>query len=428
MGLRGRAASALIGVVVMAVMVVSVYVAFSADEGVPFAESSYAKAAFDDVGALRVGNQVRINQRNVGRVDAIELSGGKAVVTLHFTSERTVYRDGRATILNRSGLGQVYVDVRPGDPGSGALAADEVLPADRTRSYAQVLDVVSELDEPTRKKATSALRQLGGGTAGHGEDLNRFLRTAPELLDDLGTVSRSLAKGNGADLTAMLSSLDRLSARFAGRQQQISAMTGQLATTFDALAVDGGDPMRAAIETAPDTQRKLRTALSALDKPLADTQSAMRTLTAGSRAFGEATPDLRGVLRESAEPFGKLDRFADSADPALRDLTKVARDARPLAPKVTRVAESARTPLTAMAPYAPEIAKWFSYATSALGDGDTAGHWLRFTLIPATDSVTGTLLLDDPLTNSDPYPEPGEAPNQGAPQAPLAGLLSGGIR
>jgi len=427
--MNSRTLQATLGLVVVLIMVVSTYVAFKSSAGLPLSDRSYAKAAFTDVGALRVGNEVRVNQSSVGRVASIALRDGRAVVTMQFDPPRPVYRNGTAEILSRSGLGQVYVDVRPGDPNSGELAEGEVLPAGRTKDYAQLLDLITELDGKTRRVALSAVRQLGGGAAGHGRDLHDLLASAPGMLTDLGDVSGALARGGGADLGSMLSSLDRLASRFEGRQQQITALVDQLGTTFDAFTVDGGQPLRDSLAAAPATQRTLRGALSAMDRPLADTRAAMNTLRSGSRSLGEATPDLRGVLRESAGPLDKFEAFADSARPAVRGLTGVMADARPFAAKLTRAVDTAQTPLSVLAPYAPEIAKWFSYATSALSDGDAAGHWLRVTLVPATDSATTNLPFRDPLTNSDPYPEPGEAPTQRAPQGPLgdaSGALEGG--
>lgn len=420
---NSRLRAGALGLTVLVVMVLSVYIAFIADEGSPLTSRTEARAAFTDAGALRVGNQVRMNQRNIGRVSSIDLEDGQAVVTMELDADQPIYQDATAQILNRSGLGQVYVDVRPGSSGSGALG-DTTIPIARTQSYTQVLDVVKELDAPTRKAATSALREVGGGMAGRSGDLHAFLAGGPELLTDLGTVSTALADDGGATLTSMLTSMDRLASRFQGRENEITALTDQLGATFDAIAVDAGEPLAESIAAAPETERRLREALAALDRPLADTTSAMRRLGGGSRALGNATADLRGVLRESKEPLGKVRTFADSAGPAVESLTEVVEDARPVAPQMTTAFTTAQVPLTVMAPYAPEIAKWFSWATSALGDGDQSGHWLRFTIIPATDSLSGNLPIPDPLTNSDPYPEPGEAPTQRAPEG-LPGLLGG---
>jgi phospholipid/cholesterol/gamma-HCH transport system substrate-binding protein len=79
---------------------------------------------------------------------------------------------------------------------------------------------------------------------------------------------------------------------------------------------------------------------------------------------------------------------------------------------VTEAVDFAHTPLQVLAPYAPEIAQWFTNAGYALSDGDTAGHWLRFTLLPRDESVTGAAGLEAPLRTGDAYPDPGEVPQQ----------------
>jgi phospholipid/cholesterol/gamma-HCH transport system substrate-binding protein len=405
--------------------VVAVYVAFTSPQGLPFATHSYSKAAFDDASGIRSGDDVRIAQVRVGHVQNIALQGGHAVLTMQFDQPHVVYHDAKATINGRSALGQEYVNLEPGRAQSGQLGASEVLPSSQTKGSTQVLDLIQQLDQPTRDATASSVRELGGGLKGHGRDLHDFASNAPDEIPKLGTVAQSLATNNGADLTRMLGSLDRVTSRFHGRQDDIRHLVTQTATTLDAVNADRGANLRRTLDKAPSSIRQLRGALSDAQRPLKTTSSAMGQLNTGARALGQSTPDLRGILREAPAPLGKLPGVSQDAQPALGDLTRVVADARPVAPKVPPTVESAATPLNVMAPYAPEIAKWFSYATYALNDGDAAGHSLRFTAIPAPDAATGNVPLRDPTTNSDPYPAPGAAPRERAPEV-LSSLTGGG--
>ncbi|MBB2506580.1 MCE family protein, partial [Amycolatopsis echigonensis] len=149
---------------------------------------------------------------------------------------------------------------------------------------------------------------------GHQQDLRDALGALPEELPDLGTVAGALATDGGKDLTGTLRALDSLSGRFTNRQQEISALVGQLKTTLDAVGVDGGKPLADVVDKAPDTLGKARGALQSLQAPLADAQAAMSSLKPGADALGQATPDVRGVLREGVPPLDKVPGVAGQAE------------------------------------------------------------------------------------------------------------------
>jgi phospholipid/cholesterol/gamma-HCH transport system substrate-binding protein len=428
-GRGARFRSGVIGVLIFVGLGFALFVALNAQKGLPFTQHGYSTVAFDDVGDLAVGNDVRVAQVRVGRVDRITFSDDQALVRMQLDGGDTeVYRDATARVSNRSGLGQQYVDLVPGTPAAGELGDDEVIATDATEDEVQLLDLATVFDAQTQAAAQTALGQLGNGAAGRGEDLREFLTHADENLPDLGAVARSLAADDGRDLTAMLESLDSLSSRFEGREQEIADLFGQLDTTLAAFNADGGDALGATLDIAPEALSTTRQALLDLQQPLRDTGAAMAALEDGAVALGEATPDLRGVFREAPTPLEKVPGFSDNAEPALEELTPVFTDARPVAPKLTELVGDAASPLQTLAPYSFEISKWFTDAAHALSDGDAAGHWLRFTLLPRTESLTSASDAEDPLRQGDAYPEPGQALEERA-EGPLpTDLLPGGDR
>ncbi|MDQ4118920.1 MAG: MlaD family protein [Actinomycetota bacterium] len=417
-----RARAGLIGLCMALGAGFFLYVALNAPKGLPFESHEYRDVAVSDTGDLAVGNDVRIGQVRVGRVDAITLRDGVPVVRMQLDdADSPVYRDGSAAVTGRSGLGQQYLDLAPGTPGAGELGEGEVLPVSRSRGAVQLLDLAKTFDQPTQDAARSSLQQLGNGAAGHGHDVHDFTRAAPDILPDLGATSRSLSVDGGRDLTGMLTSLESLSSRFEVREQELSGLVGQLDTTLASVNADQGKAVGGTLDVAPQALPNTRQALEDLRQPLASTSSAMTHLQAGARSLGDGTPDLRGVLTEAPKPLDKLPGVSDKAAPALESLTPALADARPVLPKLTQAVDFAHTPLLVLAPYSPEIAQWFTNASFALSDGDAAGHWLRFTLLPRSESVTGAAGMTDPLRTGDAYPGPGEVPQQAAP-----GLLPGG--
>lgn len=410
---RRRRRSVFTGIVVLVVFAASVGVAVTSHKGLPGMPRTVVRAAFTEVGALRSGDDVRIGSVRVGQVGEIELVDGKPVVELKFDGDRSIYRNAKAVTASvgaRSALGQKYVEFTPGSPDAGEVEPGEIIPATTTTGAQELSELLAVLDEPTRRALGSAIREAGGGVAGHSQDLRDALAALPTELPDLATVSRALSANGGADLTDMLRVADRLSGRFQDRQQQLTNVVRQLDTTLDAVAVDEAKPVTEVLEKAPKTLTQVRGSLETLRGPLADTEAATKSLRPGAEALGEATPDVRGILREAVPPLDKLPEVARQAEPAVDDLTQTFTDARPLAPDVRRALGSAREPLEVLAPYAAEISQWFTNATDVLHQGDAAGNWLRFSPPVGTSTATGLLRgLRDPLTARNPYPAPGEA-------------------
>lgn len=404
--------SMLVGSVVLALFGASLYVANVAFKGLPGQSYTYAKMAFDEVGALMPGDDVRINSLRAGQVRSIELVDDAAVVEVQLDSGQRVYRDARAAVRARSALGQKFVEVDPGSPTAGPLGAD-VIPVAQTLDSNELDDLLDVFDEPTRNAAAGTLREVGGGLTGRSEDLADAVAAAPELLRDLGEVSAAAA-ADETDLVGLMRSGERLAGRFSGREQHISQLIDQLDTTLRAVAVDGGVPLADTLRATPDTLTAARRAFDALEAPLATTKSAMTGLQPGAAALGAATPDLHGVLREAVAPLEKVPGVAEDAEPAVRDLTQTAADARPLAPKFATMLARARTPLEVLAPYSPEIGLWFTYTAEALSNGDQSGHYLRIAPLLAPETISGSVLVEDPTVHRNPYPAPGEAQTEKA--------------
>lgn len=413
---RGRSRSVGTGVVVVAVFVAAVVFALNAQGGLPGSTETAVRAAFADVGSLRTGDEVRIGGVRVGQVGEITLENNQAVAELELSGVDKVYRNATATAASvgaKSALGLKYVSLEPGTPEAGEIPPDQVIPPTKTTGAQDITDLLTVLDKPVRDALGSTLRETGRGTAGQGGNLGDALANLPQELPDLAKVSRALSADGGADTTQMLQALDRFSGRFAGRQEQLTALVDNMDTTFDAVNVDGGVPLGGAIERAPATLSDVRGTVNALRQPLADTRSAVTDLREGAQALGEATPDVRGVLREAVPPLDKMPPVANQAVPAVEDLTHVMTDARPLAPRLTRTVRLAADPLATMSPYAPEISDFFTYVSRALSDGDDAGHWARFFISVSPELVGGVVPgAPAPLVHRDPYPEPGEAGNQ----------------
>jgi len=394
-----------IGTAVLVLFGGAVLFGLNATHGMPLAERREVKVAFEDLSGLNKGDDVRIAGKRVGYVEDLLLEDGHAVAVLELDDPDTkLYQNTRAArISDRSGLGQKYVSLDPGDPSTGPLRSDAVIPAEQTVKTEDVNELLDVLDERTRERAATTLQNLGGGMLGHEPDLHAFLRNGPGILSSTGDVSSALAVDGGVPLAELLASAERLSGRMAAHDDELAALVDEMAVTLAAFAADDGQQVRATLDQAPDTLLAADEALTGLDTPLADLSVAMRQVRPGATALGRSTPDLRAFLRESVTPLGKVPDVNQDAEPGVVALQGLVGDARPLVEQLLKTGASGAPVARVIGDYAEDIAYFYTNASGALSSGDSAGHWLRILLLPGLESagVPGSVTRD-------PYPAPGE--------------------
>ncbi|MBA0127200.1 MCE family protein [Haloechinothrix sp. YIM 98757] len=416
---RSVAATVITGVAGLAGIVLVLYLAGTAHTGLPWQSSTMVQAEFTDTDSLSEGNEVRRNSVRIGKVADIEYEDGIAVVTMRLDGDVDIYADATAEVWDFSVLAAKFVELSPGSPEAGELNGDRIA-AEQTTDSADLYELFEVLDEPSREGATSAIRELGSGAAGRSRDLQHFVQSFPGLLADAGEISSALA-ADAADLPALLRSAERVASRFAGREEQIAGALEQTDATLRALAADGGEPLAESLQRLPGTLDSARTAFQELDAPLGDTQAAFDELRTGARALSESEEDLRGVLRESVEPFGKVPDVAEKATPAVGELSGTFADARPLAPQVRRALDDLETPMSVLAPYAPEMGTFFVRGHSWTSENVDGVHYARLGIAsPVIRTVGG--LLGPGAVEQEVYPEPGEADHHRAEN------LVGGVR
>lgn len=411
-----------VGVVALIGVLAIAFVGATASQGLPWKPTTQVNAAFEDVGELPVGSKVRENSRVVGKVTSLSYEDDTAVVTIELDGHNVpVYADARAAIWDQSALGTKFVELNRGNEAAGSLG-DRIIPANRNVNSSDLGRLLDVFDEKTRAQLTGALRELGGGLAGHSKDLHDILERAPEMLDDAGRIGRTLASSE-TDLGSLLHNADQLVGAFNGHERQMAALVHEVGTTFEAVTVDDGVPLRDVVRQLPPTLQSARSGLRSLDQPLSDAKQAVVTLRPGVESLAQATPDLRGVLREGIRPLQKLPPVAQQAAPAVDELTQTARDARPLAPRLSEGLSYAVAPLAVLAPYASEIRTFFDRLNSLVSSytaPDT--HGARLGLAIDGLDIVGGGVVRGPIPRN-PYPAPGVADRDRAvsPLDPVTG-------
>jgi phospholipid/cholesterol/gamma-HCH transport system substrate-binding protein len=206
---RGKAAIAALGCVLALLAVVLLATSAGGSSG-----GYTVRAIFDDAGNLTVGENVKIDGVDVGKVESVTATPqAKAAVVLSienpgFQDWRT---DATCTIRPQALIGEKFVDCLPTQPRvegtppppllkvipHGQEGAGQVLlPVAKTSSPVDV-DLLGDITRlPERQRFTIILNEFGAGLAGRGSDLNEVIKRANPALRELEKVLSILASEN----------------------------------------------------------------------------------------------------------------------------------------------------------------------------------------------------------------------------------------
>ncbi|MGA9858825.1 MAG: MlaD family protein, partial [Solirubrobacteraceae bacterium] len=188
----------LVGAVTVLVIMVAMFLAYNANEGLPFVPTRELKVDVASGSDLVPGNEVREGGFLVGLVQSmvpIQLPNGQVAGQLTLQLNQQYGRvpvDSTASVRPLSVLGLKYVDLHVG--GSHRVFADgAVMPIRQTEVPVQFEDVFQAFDTKTRKAIDQGLVGFGDTLAGRGSALNDTIASLPRLLGYLRPVAGYLA-------------------------------------------------------------------------------------------------------------------------------------------------------------------------------------------------------------------------------------------
>src|SRR5690349_3160811 len=138
-GISGVASSPiLVGAVTVLVVIVAVFLAYNANNGLPFVSTYNLKARVPNANALVKGNDIRIGGTLVGtvrEVKPVQLGDGRTAAELSLSLDKSAEPlpvDSTIMIRPKSALGLKFLQITPGSSSDG-FAAGETIPLKAAR-------------------------------------------------------------------------------------------------------------------------------------------------------------------------------------------------------------------------------------------------------------------------------------------------------
>jgi ABC-type transporter Mla subunit MlaD len=431
----------MVGAVTTLIVIVAVFLAYNANNGLPFVPVYSVSVDVPNAARLGTNNEVRIGGTRVGVVESIE------PVALGEDGERTAAVGGDPTAADvptlgarlnlkldkaaeplpedsvfrvryRSTFGLKYLEIVRGagpdaeeghifngtndselaqcDVPTDPAGFSESLPVEAKDGCFQEqteFDAINNtFDNKTRQAARDNLVGFGGAFAGRGASLNDAIEALRPVVENLGPVARVLSDPSTRleRFIAELADTARIVAPVAEQQAQFFE---NAAIAFDAIARDP-DALRETIAEGPPT---LDTAI--------DTLPRQRPFLA---EFAELNRRLRPGVQDLRTALPVLNQAIDVGTPVLRRTPAMNRDLRDVFVELNRLVSQQSTPvaLDRLRETFDEARRfsewvvpaqtvcnyfnyWFTFLPESLSERDQAGYTFRQALTNAPAGATG---------------------------------------
>ncbi len=298
----------LIGAVTVLVALVAVFLAYNANEGLPFVPTRELKVDIANGSELVPGNDVREGGFLVGLIASmkpITMENGQtgAQLTLKLTKAYgNVPVDSTLSIQPRSVLGLKYLDLHKGlshrDFADGAT-----LPESQTNVPVQFDDVFKAFNPPTRNAIQDNLVGFGDTLASRGSALNDTIASLPSLFGHLEPVARYLSDPS-TELTRFFNGLNAFMGAVAPVAQVNAQLFGKMATTFGAIDRNPAD-LKATIAESPSTEKVSTQSLITQQPLLVDLTTFGHYMTPATQSLKTALPILNPALEQGTQVLGR---------------------------------------------------------------------------------------------------------------------------
>jgi ABC-type transporter Mla subunit MlaD len=300
-GIQGIASNpVLVGAVTVLVILVAVFLAYNANNGLPFVSTYDLKARVPDAQALVKGNEVRIGGARVGVVKAVkpvETGNGNFAAELSLSLDKIadpVPVDSTMIIRPRSPLGLKYLQIVPGTSSKG-FKAGETIPLSSARPEPVDIDEFFSMFD---KKTRDAIRQneagFGNAFAGRGPELNAAFGTLRLLAENAQAPLANLVAPS-TDFGGFWRALEDFNATVAPVAEINGVLFVALDRTFAAFARVSRPFIQETIAKGPETLDTAISDLPAINPFLQDSERFFTAFEPGSKALADSSPILNAA-------------------------------------------------------------------------------------------------------------------------------------
>jgi virulence factor Mce-like protein len=418
------ASPTLVGAITTLIVILAVFLAYNANNGLPFVPSYRISVEVPNANTLVPGNDVRIGGVQVGFVESVEPVQNPQTGAVHAKVDLKLNKnvdplpkDSSVIVRSKSALGLKYLEINKGTSKHG-YPEGAVLPLKAAHPHPVEIDtVLNTFDRATRHAAQQNLVAFGDALAGRGPDLNAALGELQPLVAELEPVARSLASKK-TGLGRFFTALANTAAEVAPVAQAQADMFVALDSTFGAFARVARPFIQETISETPPTLDTLTRTAPRIRSFLGHSATLFADLRPGIKSLSENSPAIASALETGANVLPGAPQLNAQLGPTARTLETFATD-HGVNAGVRRSTQffDFLTPTLRFVTPAQTFCNYptllLRNARNLLSQGDGIGTWQRFIVMSAGQISAGGGI---PAPNSENSPS--SAPANGPAGTP----------
>ncbi len=400
----------LIGSLTVLAVIVAVFLAYNANNGLPFVPSYTLHVQVADASELTHGAEVHMGGALIGFVDAVQparTDDGQPIAVLALKLNKSIGRlpvDSTFTIRLKGSIGQKYLAVGLGR-SSRTYADGATVPMRQTSASVDLDQVLSMFDPPTRQGVTNQTVGFSDGLAGRGTSINDAIGAFLPLLADLRPVAANLASPH-SDLGGFLRGLEAFTGALAPVAKNQADMFVALDGTFRALASAAVPFLQQTISDTPPSFQAVIDDSPVIRPFLTDSATLFSELRPGFATLPASAPVLADAFAAGARNLPgttALDRRLVGLSQHLESYGQNPTVQQGL-DRLTLTASSLTPPLSFLTPVQAScnyVTLFLRNVASLLSESTSSGTSLRFSLVAIDDVLGG-----ESVPSSHPYTTP----------------------
>ncbi|MEA2313021.1 MAG: phospholipid/cholesterol/gamma-HCH transport system substrate-binding protein [Solirubrobacteraceae bacterium] len=381
----------LIGAATVLVLLVAVFLAYNANQGLPFVPTYSLKADLPSAANLVPGNEVRIGGSRVGTVASIGAKrrpDGTSYAVLGLKLEKAaapLAKDSTLIVRSKSALGLKYVEITRGRSAQGYADGDTIPISAATPAPVEFDEFTNMFDDKTRAAMRANLDGFGDAFAGRGPAINEAIGAFRPLLKNIIPVAQNLSDPR-TNLKGFVQNLGRTAAIVAPVAENQAQLFVNLDRTMGALKTVARPYIQDSITRGQPALDEAIRSLPVQRPFLANSEGLFRDLRPGVHALRTAAPTLASALEVGTPTLYRSVALSNRLKPLLKELQNFAED--PLVPRgvagLTDIVRTLNPTLQFLAPAQLQcnyVTLWFRNVSSLLSEGDKNGTWQRFIIV-----------------------------------------------
>src|SRR3954447_22120640 len=342
------------------------------------------KIAFPEATQLGLEADVRVAGVRVGKVRGKELDphGNRTLATIELDPKfAPVRKNAKAILRQKTLLGETYVELTPGTPGSPTIPENGTLSNARVTPTVELDEIFTVFDPQTREAFKAWQQDLDASYTGRGQDLSDSFGNLPtfatdatallKIFDEEGTPLQRLVRDTGGVFSALTQDEGALHGLIVNSEAVFSATASQ------------NDSLAETFRIFPTFLDESRLTLARLRTFAVDTRPLIRDLRPVARDLKPTLHDVRLLAPDLRRLFRDLGPLIDASKKGLPALRDTLRGTKPVLAATAPFLGNLNPILDYLGTYSHQVSDFLGFAAGGLASKvPTAtpggvGHYLR---------------------------------------------------